>query len=87
MAIAIRFLCNFDIFTSNFCRYKAWKINFVTDLDAEFHVLKLLFKDFLPKISKGAGICENFIFRVKFLCVKYGERHGIFITHDGTKQV
>ena len=47
------------------------------DLDAEFHVLKLLFEDFLPKINSGAGNCEILILRVKFLCLKYGGTHGI----------
>ena len=47
------------------------------DLDAEFHVPKLLFEDFLPKIIRGAANCESLILRVKFLCLKYGGTHGI----------
>ena len=46
------------------------------DLDAEFHVLKLLFEDFLLKIIRGAGNCESLILRVKFLCLKRGGTHG-----------
>ena len=49
------------------------------DLGAEFHVLKLLFEDFLHKIIRGAGNCESLILRVKFLCLKYGGTHCIFI--------
>ena len=47
------------------------------DLDAKFHVLKLLFEDFLPKIIRGAGNCESLILRAKFLCLKFGGTHGI----------
>ena len=65
MAIPICFWGNFDIFISNFCRYKAC-IFFNLLLDAEFHFLKLLFKDFLPKIIREAGNYESLI-----LCVKY----------------
>ena len=53
------------------------KIILFNVLDAEFHVLKLLFDDFLPKIIRGAGNCESLILRVKFLCLKYGGTHGI----------
>ena len=48
------------------------------DLDTEFHVLKLLFEDFFPKIIKGAGNCENMISHVKFLCLKFGGTHCTF---------
>ena len=34
------------------------------DLDAEFHVLQLLFKDFLPEIIRGAGNCDSLILYV-----------------------
>ena len=51
------------------------------DLDAEFHVLKLLFEDFVPKIIRGAGNSESLILRVKFLCLKYGGTHGRFISN------
>ena len=47
------------------------------DLDVEFHILKLLFEGFLPKIIQGAGNCESLILHVKFLCLKYGGIHGI----------
>ena len=33
-------------------------------LDAKFHILKLLFEDFLPKMIRGAGNCESLILRV-----------------------
>ena len=46
-------------------------------LDSEFHILKLLFEDFLPKIIREAGNCESLILRVKFLCLNYGGTHGI----------
>ena len=49
------------------------------DLDAEFHVLKLAFEDFLPKIIREAGNCESLILRVKSLCLKYGGTHCIWI--------
>ena len=51
------------------------KIILFIDLDAEFHVLKLLFEDFLPKIIRGAGNCESLVLRVKFLCLKFGGTH------------
>ena len=51
------------------------------DLDAEFHVPKLLFEDFLPKLIRGAGNCESLIVRVKVLCLKYGGTHGIIKNH------
>ena len=41
-------------------------------LDAEFRVLKLLFKDFLLKIIREAGNCENLILRVKSLFGSHG---------------
>ena len=53
------------------------KLIMFIDLDAEFHVLKVLFEDFLPKIIKEAGNCENLILRVKFLCLKYDGTHRI----------
>ena len=64
MAITICFWGNFVIFISNFCRKKA-SILFI-DLDAEFHILKLLFEDFLHKLIRGTGNCESLILRVKF---------------------
>ena len=51
------------------------KLILFVDLDAEFHILKLLFEDFLPKIIRGAGNCESLILRVKFLCLKFGGTH------------
>ena len=48
------------------------------DLDAEFHILKLLFEDFFPKIIRGAGNCESLILRVKLLCLKYGGTHCVY---------
>ena len=51
------------------------------DLDAEFHVLKLLFEDFLPKTIRGAGNCESLILRAKFLCLKFGGTHGSMRKH------
>ena len=48
------------------------------DWDAEFHVLKLLFEDFFPKIIRGAGNCESLILGVKFVCLKYGGTHGMY---------
>ena len=44
------------------------KLILFIDLDAECHVLKLLFEDFLPKIIRGAGNNESLILRVKSLC-------------------
>ena len=41
------------------------KLILFIDLDAEFHVLKLLFKVFLTKIIRGAGNCESLVLRVK----------------------
>ena len=49
------------------------------DLDAEFHILKVLFEDFLPKIIKGAGNCESLILRAKVVCLKFGGTHGIIV--------
>ena len=54
------------------------KIILFIDLNAEFHVLKLLFEDFLPKIIREAVNCKSLILRVKFLyCLKYDGTHGI----------
>ena len=53
------------------------KLILFIDLDAEFHVLKLLFEDYLPKIIRDAGNCESLILRVKFQCLKYGRTHGM----------
>ena len=53
------------------------KLILFIDLDAEFHVLKLLFEVFLPKIIREAGNCESLILRVKSLCLKYGGIHCI----------
>ena len=55
------------------------KLILFVDLDAEFHVLKLLFDNFLPKIIRGAGNFESLILRVKFLCLKYGGKPGTYI--------
>ena len=54
------------------------KLILFVDLDAEFHILKLLFEDFLSKIIRGAGNCESLILRVKFLCLEFGGTHGIY---------
>ena len=48
------------------------KIILFINLDAEFHVIKLLFEDFWPKIIRRAENCESLVLRVKFLCLKYG---------------
>ena len=58
------------------------KLILFIELHAEFHVLKLLFEDFLRKIIRGAGNCESLILRVKFLCLKYGGAHGICSMHN-----
>ena len=39
------------------------KIILFTDSDAEFHVLKLLFEDFLPRIIREPGNCECLILK------------------------
>ena len=44
------------------------KLILFNDLDAEFHVLKLLFEDFLLKIIRKAENDESLILRVKSLC-------------------
>ena len=38
------------------------------DLDVEFHVLKLSFKDFLPKIIRESRNYESLILHLKVLC-------------------
>ena len=67
------FLRQFSIFSYLISAVtKPEKLILFIDLDAECHVLKLLFEDFLPKIIMGAGNCESLILRVKFLCLKFG---------------
>ena len=67
----------FGIFMLISVAKKHEKLILFVDLDAEFHVLKLLFEDFLLKIIREAGNCESLILRVKFLCLKYGGTHGM----------
>ena len=85
MAIIIGFWGNFVIFISICCLKKHEKFILFIDLDAEFHVLKLLVEDFLAKIIRGTGNCESLSLRVKFLYLKFGGTHrilhGIFF-HD-----
>ena len=52
------------------------KLILFINLDAKFHILKLLFEDFLPKIIRGAVNIESLILRAKFLCLKFDGTHG-----------
>ena len=54
------------------------KLILFVDLDTEFHILKFLFEDLLPKIIMGALNCESSILRVKFLCLKFGGTHCMY---------
>jgi len=80
MAIAICFWSNFDIFISNFCRYKTCKINSVCWFRCRILCSKTFIWRFFswrcfPKIIREAGNRESLILRVKSLNIHRAIHH------------